>query len=249
MKKQILLIHILFLLIIYENLAFARDDFDHKYTKYTELLNKNVDNEEVDYKGIKQKFRDLNTIVAGFYGITRDVYSSWSNSQKLAFLINTYNAATLKLVVENYPLKSIKDIEKPWDVEIVDIFDKKISLNQLEHDLIRKEFNEPRIHFALVCAARGCPKLGKEAYMGSKINLQLESATKKFLLTKKKNSLDDKNKIIMLSPIFDWYKNDFNNKYGSVVDFIAPYYSRKPGDIKNYQIQYTYYDWSLNERL
>jgi len=85
MKKQILLIHILFLLIIYENLAFARDDFDHKYTKYTELLNKNVDNEEVDYKGIKQKFRDLNMIVAGFYGITRDVYSLWSNSQNLLF--------------------------------------------------------------------------------------------------------------------------------------------------------------------
>ena len=249
MRKQISIITILlFVLAFFGNSIFAKDGFDHSYADYSALLNKNVSNGKVDYGSIKSTVEDLNAIIAEFSSVTRDQYDTWSEFQKLAFLINLYNVQTLKLVVENYPLKSIKDIGKPWDMKVVNLYDKRISLNHLEHEIIRKNFNEPRVHFALVCAARGCPVLIGEAYVGDRLKSQLENSTKNFLLTKEKNSVDDHNKIIMISPIFDWFKEDFNNKSGSVVAFIAPYYSKNPEDLKDYQIKHTFYCWSLNDK-
>ncbi|MGI9554280.1 MAG: DUF547 domain-containing protein [Thermodesulfobacteriota bacterium] len=226
----------------------AESAFDHNYGDYTALLNKNVNNGKVDYKGIKSSNEDLNAVVSSFSAVTKEQYNGWSESQKLAFLINVYNAETLKLVAENYPLKSIKDIGDPWDMKVVNLFGSKISLNQLEHEIIRKNFKEPRIHFALVCAAKGCPVLTSEAYTADRLESQLEGSTSAFLQIEEKNSIDDNKKIIMISPIFDWFKEDFNNRSGSVVAFISPYYSKNPENLKNYQIKYTFYDWSLNDK-
>ena len=202
----------------------------------------------MDYKGLKNNPKELDQIINQFSTVTLEQYNSWSESEKLAFLINLYNASTLNLVVQHYPLKSFKDIGEPWDIKFLEIHGDKISLNSLENDYIRKKFNEPRIHFALVCAANGCPVLISEAYISDRLESQLENSTRNFLLIKDKNSVDDNKKIIMISPLFDWFKEDFNRKSGSVIAFIAPYYSKIPEDLKNYQIKYTVYDWSLNEK-
>ena len=249
MRKQILLTPILLIIFaFFGNSIFAQESFDHGYADYTALLSKNVSNGKVDYKGLKSSKEQLNAVITELSAVTRDEYNSWTESEKLAFLINVYNAETLKLIVENYPLKSIKDIGEPWDLKIINLHGNKISLNHLEHKIIRKNFNEPRIHFALVCAAKGCPVLINEAYVGNTLDSQLENSTKTFLLIKEKNSIDDINKTIMISPIFDWFEEDFSKKSGSVVAFISPYYSKKPDDLKNYQIKYTFYDWSLNDK-
>ena len=249
MKKQFILIPLfLFIISFFGNNILAQKSFDHSYTDYTEFLNKNVTNGKVDYKGLKNNPKELDQIINQFSTVTLEQYNSWSESEKLAFLINLYNASTLNLVVQHYPLKSFKDIGEPWDIKFLEIHGDKISLNSLENDYIRKKFNEPRIHFALVCAANGCPVLISEAYISDRLESQLENSTRNFLLIKDKNSVDDNKKIIMISPLFDWFKEDFNRKLGSVIAFIAPYYSKIPEDLKNYQIKYTVYDWSLNEK-
>jgi len=249
MRKQFIYIPlVLFILAHFGNYILAQNGFDHSYADYTELLKKNVDKGKVDYKGIKNDPQQLDAVIAGFSAVTKEQYNSWSDSEKLAFLINLYNAATIRLVVENYPLKSFKDIGDPWELKVVNLHGNKVSLNFIENDIIRKNFNEPRIHFALVCAANGCPVLIGEAYVSDRLESQLENSTRDFLLINSKNSIDDDKKILMVSPLFDWFKDDFNGKSGSVTAFLAPYFSKKPEDLKTYQIKYTVYDWSLNEK-
>lgn len=248
MLRKVLPILIVLLSLSFAEKSVSSDtNFDHNYKKYDLLLNDHVNNGKVDYAKLKKNSADLDLVIVELTGVTKEEFDSWDRSKQLAYLINHYNAVTLDLVVDNYPLGSIKDIGKPWDKEIVSHHGNKISLNQLEHEVIRKNYDEPRIHFALVCAAKGCPVLISEAYTGDKLESQLEGATKTFLSIPDKNKIDDDNEVIVISPIFDWFADDFKGKSGSVVAFIAPYYSKNPEDLKSYQIKYTNYDWSLND--
>ncbi len=229
--------------------VFSSDtDFDHQYKNYGLILNDHVNNGRVDYGKLKTNSAGLDIVLVEFSGVTKAGFNTWDKQKQLAYLINLYNAATLDLVIDNYPLGSIKDIGKPWDKKIVNLHGYTISLNQLEHEVIRKNYKEPRIHFALVCAAKGCPVLISDAYTGDKLESQLEGSTKAFLSASDKNKIDDANQVIVVSPIFDWFADDFSVKSGSVVAFIAPYYSKNPEDLKSYQIKYTNYDWSLNDK-
>jgi len=249
MIRKILLILIVLISFCFAERAISSDtNFDHDYKKYDLFLNTHVSNGKVDYAKLKNSSSDLDLVIVKLTGVTKEEFDTWTKSKQLAYLINLYNAATLDLVVDHYPLKSIKDIGKPWDKEVVTLHGNKISLNQLEHEVIRKNYNEARIHFALVCAAKGCPILINEAYTGNKLDTQLEDSTKTFLSIPDKNKIDDDNQVIMISPIFDWYADDFKGKSGSVVAFIAPYYSKNAEDLKSYQIKYTNYDWSLNDK-
>jgi hypothetical protein len=223
-------------------------NFDHQYKNYGLILNDHVKNGSVDYRKLKSNSDGLDLVLVEFAGVSREEFDAWDKQKQLAYLINLYNAATLDLVVDNYPLGSIKDIGKPWNKKIVNLHGDTISLNQLEHEIIRKNYKEPRIHFALVCAAKGCPVLISDAYVGSKLESQLDTVTKNFLSASDKNKIDDANQVIIVSPIFDWFADDFSAKSGSVVEFIAPYYSKNPEDLKSYQIKYTNYDWSLNDK-
>jgi len=226
----------------------SETNFDHQYRNYGLILNDHVNNGKVDYGKLKANSADLDLVLVEFAGVTKAQFVSWDKDKQLAYLINLYNAATLDLVADNYPLKSIKDIGSPWDKNVVNLHGNQISLNQLEHEVIRKNFKEPRIHFALVCAAKGCPVLISDAYVGSKLSSQLEGVTKNFLSAGDKNKIDDANQVIVVSPIFDWFADDFKGQSGSVVAFLAPYYSKNPEDLKTYQIKYTNYDWTLNDK-
>lgn len=162
------------------------------------------------------------------------------NNGKLAFWINAYNAFTVKLIVNNYPVKSIKDIKSPWDKKFITINGKLLSLNDIEHKILRK-MNEPRIHFAINCASVSCPKLLSEAYTAANLESQLQKVTLAFI-----NS--DENDIseyeVQISKIFKWFGEDFKQN-GSVIDFLNTYseISISP----KAKVKFKEYNWNLND--
>ena len=224
------------------------DDFSNEV--YANVLSIYVEDGLVDYSGLKADPEDLNNYLSQTSSVSKETFDGWAESEQLAFLINLYNTQTLDLIIQNYPVKSIKDIAKksggPWEQPVVNLFGDKITLNALEHEIIRKNYPEPRIHFALVCAAMGCPVLIDKPYTASALDDQLEEQTKLFLMDKEKNSIDVKKKTLMLSPIFDWFKQDFIAKSGSVIEFVNPYFDNQAN--KKFKIKYTHYDWSLNDQ-
>ncbi len=204
------------------------------------LLQKHVDAEgNVDYKGFAKDRTALADYlkVLGQFPIADDA----DKNERLAYYINLYNAGTIQLILENYPLTSIKDISRPWGKNVIPIGDDMYSLGAIEHKILRK-MNEPRIHFAINCASYSCPKLLNEAYTANKIDAQLEQTTKNFINDPKRNTIEtDK---VTLSKIFNWFKKDFT-KNGSLLEYVDRY--AKTTIDKNAKINYRNYDWSLNE--
>lgn len=223
--------------------------FDRSYSLYGNVLSRYVRNGLVDYTGLKSDPGSLGLFLESAERVSKREFEGWPREERLAFLINVYNARTLRLVIDNYPVKSIKDIgsggKGPWDEPVVKIFGETTTLNGLENGLIRKGFEEPRIHFALVCAAMGCPPLLDKPYVGDRLDAQLEAQTKEFLNDAGKNSFDGKSKTLRLSPIFEWYAADFEAETGSVAGFLKEYIVGLPPG--GYIIVYTEYDWSLND--
>ena len=227
--------------------TFAQKAPSHQ--QWDKLLKKHIDESGmVNYKG----FQEDNAALGAYLKTLSDnvPQSSWSENEQKAYWINAYNAFTVSLILQNYPVKSIKDIagtvykvDTPWDIKFINIGGKKYDLNNIEHGILRKKYNDPRIHFALVCAAISCPKLRKEAYTGSQLDAQLEDAGKDFLNDKSKNRINaDRTD---LSQYFSWYKDDFT-KNGSFVNFINKYSETKINS--NTKIGYLDYNWSLNEQ-
>ncbi len=195
---------------------------------------------DVDYKSIKANKKELEAITKAFSATS--VLTSWSKNDQLAFWINAYNVFTIDLIVNHYPIKSIQNLDggKPWDVKRIAIGGKKYSLNNIENDIIRPQFKDARIHFAVNCAAKSCPPILNGAFFSKSLDEQLDAVTKKFVNnTKYQNITSGK---MTLSKIFDWYKVDF----GDIAAFINKYSTIKVNN--NTAIVYKEYDWSLNEK-
>ncbi|WP_372936982.1 DUF547 domain-containing protein [Seonamhaeicola sp.] len=205
-----------------------------------ELLQKYVSkNGNVNYKGFnanKQKLQEYITILA-----QNTPNTSWSKEEKLAYWINAYNALTIDLITRNYPVKSIKDIKKPWGQRLWKLGDKMYNLDEIEHQILRK-MNEPRIHFAIVCASYSCPKLQNTAFTAQNIETQLTIASKEFLTDINRNEISKNS--IKISKIFDWFSKDFTKK-GTLIDFLNQYSEIKIAP--NAKKQYKDYNWALNE--
>lgn len=244
-----------FVLAILDARIVDADTFDHSHEQFTRVLKQHVEDGLVDYSGLHANRGELDEYLKSLASVPLKRFQSWTMDQQLAFLINLYNAQTLKLILEHFPVKSIKDIgsflRKPWDLEVVDLFGNIISLNTVEHGMIRKHYSESRIHFALVCAARGCPELRTEAYQADKLNEQLAEQAQTFFGDHEKNRIDLENKILYLSPIFKWYAEDFAKNSQSIASYVSHYFH---GDIarrlqtEKFKIRYTEYDWSLNSQ-
>tara|TARA_B100000809_G_scaffold266761_1_gene331326 strand:- start:2635 stop:3453 length:819 start_codon:yes stop_codon:yes gene_type:complete len=204
------------------------------------LLRKHVsDKGNVNYKGFKKeelKLKSYLTSLSNNYPV-----DTWSNDAKMAYWINAYNAFTIQLILDNYPISSIKDIENPWDIEFINLGDKTFSLNDIEHKILRK-MNDPRIHFGIVCASVSCPKLENVAFEASNLDSQLDSAAKEFLADPARNNLSENS--IQLSKIFKWFAKDFKNE-GSLIDFLNKYSEITIS--QNAKKSYKDYDWNLNE--
>ena len=208
----------------------------------------------VNYRGIKESPKLLDIYLNSVAKVKKEDYTKWSDRRKLAFLINTYNAYTIKLIINHYPLKSIRDIgnffKGPWKQKDFLLFGKKVHLDHIEHELIRKNFNEPRIHFAVVCASIGCPSLSTIAFTENNLEELLEKAAQNFLSNKDKNEL--KNNTLYLSKIFKWYGDDFDKNYQSYRHYVSKYLTSNKelqGLINNgkIDIEWNSYDWNLNE--
>ncbi|MGK0367121.1 MAG: hypothetical protein ACI9QD_000255 [Thermoproteota archaeon] len=251
---------LLLLLLLSSISSFA---FDHSYSDFDTFLKQYVHpfeySSKVDYKKIKTQTIKIDLISNFFEKLTAKEYKSFTKDQKLTYWINAYNFFTIKLVAKNYPVESIKDIRKilsgaftPWKIDFINILGKEISLDRIEHKIIRKKFKEPRVHFALVCASGGCPPLMNFAFTAKKLEEQLKHVSQNFILDTNKNLL--KRDTIMLSKIFKWYGNDFNKKYKSALHFIAQIITKDTGIQKRIttekiKVDYLDYDWKLNDYL
>lgn len=234
--------------------------FDHAHKQWGLLLKQfvAVDGHEsrVKYAKLKSDHLELDSYLKTLENVKNAEFSRFSEPQKLAFLINAYNALTIKLILDHYPVKSIKDIgsflKSAWKIKFFTLLEEKKHLDNIEHDLIRKSFNEPRIHFALVCASNGCPALRPEAFTADELEKQLEEATRNFLNDKARNRYSQATNKLELSSIFKWYGEDFSKKHGSVETFVATRITENPKEqaairSKKASISYLDYDWSLND--
>lgn len=221
--------------------------FSHK--SWSELLKSNVNsNGSVDYRSMLKDSFQLN----GYLKILSDnpPTQSWTINESKAYWINAYNAFTVQLILRNYPIRSIKDIgsripfiNSSWDIPFISIGTEILSLNTIEHLILRKKYKDPRIHMALVCASRSCPVLKNEAYTGGSLDVQLDEQCYKFLADPARNKLHASTPKI--SQLFKWYASDFK-KSGGIIKFINKYSVVKIK--KNAHIDYLDYDWSLNEK-
>ena len=238
------------LLILTLNIAFAQSSsFDHSV--FDRLLKKHVDESGlVDY----QKFNKDQPLLRQYLNsLSRNEPDSilWTESEQIAYWINLYNAFTTELILDHYPLESIRDIgtkipivfgKSAWDIDFINIGKTTYTLDQIEHQILRKQFNDPRIHFALVCAAASCPDLRREAYVAEKLDSQLNSQAVIFLSNPLKNDIGTEKSTI--SEIFKWYENEFT-KDGTLIDYLNQF-SRSTIS-PNAEIDYFKFDWSLNE--
>jgi len=237
----------------------APDAVDHH--AFTELLRTHVDAAGmVDYAGLKAQHDEV--LAPYLRQLAETDPANLSRDARLAFWINAYNALTLKLIVDHYPVESIKDItpaggpsipklNAPWYVEVGEVGGRMRTLDEIEHDIIRERFDEPRIHFALVCAAISCPRLRQEAYTADRLDAQLDDQARTFLHATAKNQIPAGDETIRFSRIFQWFEGDFGDGTGDVQRFIAPYFT---GNVRQklqraaYEVDYMDYDWSLNEQ-
>ncbi len=242
-------------------------EFDH--SSWDKLLGKHLRSidegvaTQVDYSGMADDRILLKSYLANIAAVQRDAFDSWTESAQLAFLINTYNAWTVELILGEYPeIDSIRDIgfilSSAWRQRIASLFGEQVSLNDIEHGMIRGwvRYQEPRIHFAVNCAATGCPALRSEAYVGEKLEQQLEENTRLFLSDRSRNYFSDGR--LYISSIFDWYEEDFEQGWqgvDSIAEFLANYADAlqldsatvarlREGDIR---IRHLKYDWDLND--
>lgn len=204
------------------------------------LLKTYVDvNGNVDYSNFKKDSPVLNEYLNHL--AKNPISKTAKKEERLAYYINLYNAGTVQLILENYPLNSIRNIFRPWGKDRVHIGNEKFSLGYIEHDILRK-MNEPRIHFAINCASYSCPKLLNEAFLPSKIEKQLNQATIDFVNDISKNKISTHS--VQLSKIFKWYKQDFT-KNNSLLDYLNNYSNIPISD--DSKIDFLNYDWHLNE--
>lgn len=217
---------------------------------WNELMKAHVNDQGwLDYQGI-QKDKD---ILEDYLRILENSHpnpQTWSEKERLAYWINAYNAYTVKLVLDHYPVNSIKDIKKGiafinsvWDIEFINIEGQQYSLTNIEHGILRPKFDEPRIHFAINCASYSCPVLRNEAFVAERLDEQLADAAKQFLNDYRRNRISSESP--QLSKIFSWFKGDFT-KEGSLISFINEHSGSQRIDA-DAKIEFLDYDWRLND--
>lgn len=240
---------------------------DHNYATWNNLLQQHVKwlpgNKQtvVDYQGFKKDRAALKQVLDEWSSVSQAEFNAMDKNQQMVFLINAYNGFTVELVLTKYPnLKSIKDIggvfSSPWKQEFFTLLGKKRNLDWIEHEQLRPNYKEPRIHAAVNCASIGCPALRNEAFIASKLNAQLDDGMRRFLSDSSRNRV--KNGELQVSPIFKWFAEDFekgHQGFNEVKDVFAKW-AKDMGDTpemidkiasRSLPLAYTDYNWALNE--
>jgi len=203
----------------------------------------------VDYAGLQSERDELKSYLTLLESTSPN--SDWSEEEQMAYWINVYNAFTLEIVLRHYPVESIKDIgseiqipfvNTPWDVKFINIGGEEYDLNNIEHGILRQQWEDPRIHFAINCASYSCPRLRNEAFTADKLEEQLEEQAEAFINDDFRNDITEES--VVLSKIFSWFSGDFKKKM-PVRDFINQYADVKISE--DADIEYKDYDWRLND--
>ena len=231
---------------------------------YGRLLEAVVDPEGlVDYRALRQRRQTLDTFLKRIGSLDPQRFAAWPENEQIAFLLNAYNAFTLAAIIERDPLpRSIRDIPGVWRLRTHRLMGSPLTLDAIEHRILRREYNEPRIHAALVCAARSCPPLRREPFDGERLEAQLEDQTQRWLNGPHGVVIDRGEQTVTISPIFEWFAEDWRRRepqaqpvpghpdQSAVLQFIA---SRVDPDTRrfllggDYELGYLEYDWSLNQ--
>tara|TARA_B100000795_G_scaffold267645_1_gene252940 strand:- start:2107 stop:2814 length:708 start_codon:yes stop_codon:yes gene_type:complete len=213
---------------------------------FNTLLQTNVDTKgKVNYISLKNNEALLDNYL--IYLNNTIPTKEWSLNKQKAFWINAYNSYTIKIILNNYPLKSITNIENDgrtaWKTPFVKVGEKTYTLDYIEHEILRKKFNDPRIHVGINCASVSCPKLGNIAFTEDNVEASLENLMKEFINDVAKNKISEGK--VEVSEIFKWFKTDFTTD-GSMIDYIKKYSDVKIS--KKAKIKYLPYNWNLNEK-
>lgn len=246
--------------------------FTHE--RFNEVLVAFVDDAGmVDYKGLQANRESLDQYVAHMGVVTQSTYDGWSEQKQIAFWINAYNAITLQAIINHYPIKpgnvlnrslypenSIRQISGVWDKLETTVLGKPMTLNAIEHEVLRVDFKEPRLHVAIVCASIGCPPLRNEAFVAEKLEEQLVDQSKDFVNHPQNLKIDTAKKTIYVSSILDWFGEDFEGSYSldgrsgeesAILGYLHTYASdeQKAALSDNtYSVDFQDYDWKLNEQ-
>jgi hypothetical protein len=258
MDKIILSIIILFSMVMMRE---AQASYDHQYTNWQEVLRLYTHEGRVNYKALKENDHELKASIQAIEAVSKADFESFNIKQKMAFWINAYNMGVVKTIIDNYPIKrgfsfkaiaypsnSIQQIDNVWDRVVLHVLEQDLSLNEIENKILRPEFKDPRIHFAIVCASIGCPVMRSEAYTAEKLDQQLSDQIRLFLSDPFKARYDKTQDVLYLSPIFKWFNTDFQQAGGAVA-FIKNHALAElfDGISDKTQIQWLGYDWNLNE--
>jgi hypothetical protein len=247
------------------------------YDDYAAVLSEYVDEEGlVDYAGLSKNRGNLDAFATALANLDGTSYERWNEREKVAFWINVYNGLTLQLIVDHYPIEpsmiksvvfpknSIMQIPGAWKKVTFEVMGERKTLDSIEHEILRAGFDEPRIHMALVCAALSCPILRNEPYVAQRLDEQLNDQARMFLANEKKFRIDREGGVVKLSKIFDWFAEDFVDRYGTgdpsgkrsektqaVLNFIRGYVNAADAEYLtsgDYKVKHLKYDWTLNEK-
>ena len=235
--------------------------FDHSYAKWTEVLRACVHDGGFDYARLKSDRTGLDAVLTALHAVTPDELAAWSEKQRFAFWINTYNAHCIQKVIDNYPLASIRKLDGAFGLNKVfdnafipmkahhpDGKNQDLALNDIEHGILRKKFKDARVHAAINCASKSCPPLRAEAYTADKLDAQLDEQMRAFVSDPARNHIDPVQKELAVSEIFKWFAEDFERDAKSVKEFLVRFAPVDRADfIRNAKLGYIDYDWNLND--
>ncbi|HEY7742153.1 MAG TPA: DUF547 domain-containing protein [Burkholderiales bacterium] len=238
--------------------------FDHSHAAWTALLEKHVvlldggRASQVRYGGFQQDRAALKGYLQSLSGVAQQEFDGWSKAQRMAFLINAYNAFTVEKILTRYPdIRSIWDFGKifgnPFRDRFFTLLGEKASLDHIEHETLRKPgaYDEPRVHYAVNCASIGCPMLREKAYVAERLEAQLEGQAVRFLSDRSRNRYDAPSGALEVSRIFDWFKEDWKSRE----QYFARYAALLADDPEHRKliasgkarIRFLEYDWALND--
>ena len=256
----------------------AESDVAFGYEKFDALLGAYVDDRGlVDYGALQEDRGDLDAFIRSMGSLDEEAFDAWAERERLAFWINAYNAITLLRIIDHYPIEkgglisafrfpanSIRQISGVWTDLTTAVMGKPITLDRIEHEILREEFREPRIHAAIVCAARSCPPLRNEAFRAERLEEQLAEQSRRFLASDSHFRIDREREKVYLSPILDWFGEDFVGVYntgseisqrgterGAALEYVSRYISDEDARFllsEDYSVSFLSYDWTLNEQ-
>ena len=236
--------------------------FDHQHVGWSAVLKKHVKGDRFDYAALKKDPVALDKYLVKLGAVTAKELKGWNEDERMAFWINAYNANVVKLVADNYPLESIRDIgsvfSKVWNKEFIRMKalhpsgkEKKLSLDDIEHKILRPRFKDARVHAAVNCASDSCPALRAEAFVAKRLDAQLDEQVRAWLADESRNKFDVAGSKLQISSLFDWFEDDFVRDGKSVSGWIAKYARKDVAAAitagKKFKISYLDYSWKLNE--